>query len=63
MKSGSVEWTPKLRRTGAIAKKIGVVPLWLKDGTKIQTTLLQVISTQPIVFLRCFLIICPCLDC
>lgn len=44
MKSGSVEWTPKLRRTGAIAKKIGVVPLWLKDGTKIQTTLLQVIS-------------------
>lgn len=38
----NVEWTPKLQRTGVIARKIGVYPLWFKDGKKINTTLLQV---------------------
>lgn len=38
----NVQWTPKLRRTGLIARKIGVYPLWLKNGKKITTTLLQV---------------------
>lgn len=37
------EWSPQIRRSGAIAKKIGQYPLWKKDGTKIRTTLLQVI--------------------
>lgn len=36
------EWSPQIRRSGAIAKKIGQYPLWKKDGTKIRTTLLQV---------------------
>lgn len=36
------EWSPVLRRTGVIARKIGVYPLWLKNGKKISTTLLQV---------------------
>lgn len=36
------QWTVTTRRTGLIAKKIGQYPLWLKDGTKIRTTLLQV---------------------
>lgn len=35
-------WTPHVRRSGVIAKKIGQYPLWTKDGTKIRTTLLQV---------------------
>lgn len=38
----SLEWTPGVRRTGVIARKIGQYPLWKKDGTKIRTTLLQV---------------------
>lgn len=38
------EWTERIRRCGAIARKIGLVPLWKKDGTKVHTTMLQVIS-------------------
>lgn len=37
-----IEWTPNLKRTGVIARKIGEVPLWLKTGKKISTTMLQV---------------------
>lgn len=37
-----LEWTPDMRRTGVIARKIGVVPIWLKSGKKIMTTMLQV---------------------
>lgn len=40
--TNNVPWKPNLQRTGVIAKKIGIYPLWLKNGTKIQTTLLQV---------------------
>lgn len=36
------EWHPYVKRTGAIARKIGVVPLWRKNGEKIWTTMLQV---------------------
>lgn len=39
------EWTPFVRRTGVIAKKIGQYPLFKKDGTKVRTTLLQVTKT------------------
>lgn len=35
-------WNKKIRRTGVIAKKIGVYPLWTKKGHRVQTTLLQV---------------------
>ena len=35
-------WRPGCRRTGLIARKIGVYPMWLKDGTKVLTTLLHV---------------------
>lgn len=41
----NVEWTPKLQRTGVIARKIGVYPLWFKNGKKTSTTLLQVRNT------------------
>lgn len=37
------EWNYKYqRRCGLIARKIGVVPLWRKDGTKVTTTMLQI---------------------
>lgn len=36
------QWRRGLRRTGLIAKKIGVYPLWLKNGKKVHSTLLQV---------------------
>lgn len=36
------EWQPGVRRTGVIARKIGVVPLWLNNGKRIITTMLQV---------------------
>ncbi|XP_044732418.1 39S ribosomal protein L3, mitochondrial-like [Chrysoperla carnea] len=47
----SVEWTPGLRRTGTIAKKIGIYPMWLKDGTKISTTLLQIVDNHVVKYI------------
>ncbi|KAJ8921075.1 hypothetical protein NQ315_015871 [Exocentrus adspersus] len=44
----NVEWTPKLQRTGVIARKIGIYPLWMKDGKKVATTLLQVLDNHVI---------------
>lgn len=41
IKPEKIQWTPKMQRTGVIARKIGVYPLWLKNGEKITTTLLQ----------------------
>jgi large subunit ribosomal protein L3 len=35
-------WFPGCRRSGLIARKIGIYPMWLKDGTKVITTLLHV---------------------
>lgn len=36
------QWNKYQRRCGLIARKIGVVPMWKKDGTKMTTTLLQI---------------------
>lgn len=36
------EWATYERRSGVIARKIGVVPLWKKNGKKVMTTMLQV---------------------
>lgn len=43
-------WTPQTRRVGAIARKIGQYPLWKKDGTKIRTTLLQIVDNHVIKY-------------
>lgn len=43
-----VEWESGNRRTGVIARKIGQYPLWKKDGTKIRTTLLQIVDNHVI---------------
>lgn len=47
----SAEWTEKSRRTGLIAKKIGLYPMWLKNGKKVMTTLLQVDDNQVIKYM------------
>lgn len=47
----TVEWQPHARRTGVIAKKIGQYPLWKKDGTKIRTTLLQIVDNHVIKYI------------
>lgn len=36
------EWQPDYRRTGVIAKKLGIVPMWMKNGKKVLTTMFQV---------------------
>ncbi|XP_011505845.1 PREDICTED: 39S ribosomal protein L3, mitochondrial [Ceratosolen solmsi marchali] len=45
------EWQPHYRRVGVIAKKIGIVPLWLKNGKKIITTMLQVSDNHVIKYI------------
>ncbi|EFA04077.1 large ribosomal subunit protein uL3m [Tribolium castaneum] len=45
-----VVWRPGLQRTGVIARKIGIYPMWLKNGKKISTTLLQVLDNQVIKY-------------
>uniref|UniRef100_A0A1B0D1W7 Large ribosomal subunit protein uL3m n=1 Tax=Phlebotomus papatasi TaxID=29031 RepID=A0A1B0D1W7_PHLPP len=45
------EWKPSLRRTGVIARKIGQYPLWLKNGKKIRTTLLQIVDNHVIKYI------------
>lgn len=46
-----VEWSPKLRRTGVLARKIGNYPLWLKNGKKIHTTLLHVVDNHVVRYI------------
>lgn len=44
-------WTPNSRRCGLIARKIGQYPLWLKNGYKLHTTLLQVVDNHVIKYI------------
>lgn len=37
-----VDYFPAARRPGLIVKKIGIYPMWLKNGKRLLTTLLQV---------------------
>ncbi|XP_076269671.1 mitochondrial ribosomal protein L3 [Rhynchophorus ferrugineus] len=48
--TNNVIWTPNIQRTGVIARKIGVYPLWLKNGSKMQTTLLQILDNHVIKY-------------
>ncbi|XP_032678492.1 39S ribosomal protein L3, mitochondrial [Odontomachus brunneus] len=45
------EWKPGMRRTGVIAKKIGVYPLWLKNGKKVTSTLLQIVDNEVVKYI------------
>jgi len=43
-------WEPWTRRCGVLGVKIGVQPLWLKDGRQIMTTLLHVVDNHVVKF-------------
>lgn len=45
------QWTEKSRRCGVIARKIGIYPMWKKDGTRLLTTLLQVSDNHVIKYI------------
>lgn len=45
------KWRPGLRRTGLIAKKIGVYPLWLKNGKKVSSTLFQIVDNEVVKYM------------
>ncbi|XP_064103899.1 large ribosomal subunit protein uL3m-like isoform X1 [Macrobrachium nipponense] len=45
------QWTEKVRRCGVIARKIGIYPMWKKDGTRLLTTLLQVSDNHVIKYI------------
>ena len=54
LREGTIQpknWTPETRRTGLLGVKIGVIPQWKKDGTKILVTLLQVIDNHVIRYI------------
>jgi large subunit ribosomal protein L3 len=40
-------WEPGSRRCGLLAVKIGVQPLWLKNGKQLLTTMLQIQAAGP----------------
>nr|XP_018914189.1 PREDICTED: 39S ribosomal protein L3, mitochondrial isoform X1 [Bemisia tabaci] len=45
------KWRPGTRRVGLIVRKIGVYPMWQKDGTQIATTLFQVADNHVIKYI------------
>ncbi|XP_075212615.1 mitochondrial ribosomal protein L3 [Lycorma delicatula] len=44
------EWMLKTRRTGLIARKIGIYPMWTKEGRHMLTTLLQVVDNHVVSY-------------
>lgn len=47
----SEPWTRNSRRCGLIGKKIGVYPLWLKNGKRVLTTLIQIIDNEVVKYI------------
>ncbi|XP_054002130.1 39S ribosomal protein L3, mitochondrial isoform X1 [Hylaeus anthracinus] len=47
----SKEWTPKSQRTGLIGKKIGIYPMWLKNGQKVLSTLIQIVDNEVVKYI------------
>ncbi|EZA59270.1 hypothetical protein DMN91_008490 [Ooceraea biroi] len=45
------EWRRGMKRTGLIAKKIGIYPLWLKNGKKVLATLLQIVDNEVVKYI------------
>ncbi|XP_060518564.1 large ribosomal subunit protein uL3m [Cylas formicarius] len=45
-----IDWNPRFQRTGVLAKKIGIYPMWMKNGTKMLTTLLQILDNHVIKY-------------
>jgi large subunit ribosomal protein L3 len=42
------KWRKGLTRVGTIGRKLGHYPLWLKDGTRVNTTVLQIVDNHVI---------------
>lgn len=36
------EWQPHYRRVGVIARKLGIIPMYMKNGKKVAVTMFQV---------------------
>ncbi|XP_014213140.1 39S ribosomal protein L3, mitochondrial [Copidosoma floridanum] len=47
----NIEWKPNYQRTGLIAQKIGIYPMWDKDGNKFLTTLFHVYDNHVIKYI------------
>ncbi|XP_029043196.1 39S ribosomal protein L3, mitochondrial [Osmia bicornis bicornis] len=47
----ATEWTEKSKRTGLLGRKIGVHPMWLKNGQKVLTTLIQIIDNEVVKYI------------
>lgn len=47
----NVSWTEDSKRTGLIGKKIGVYPMWLKNGRKVLTTIIQIIDNEVVKYI------------
>ncbi|XP_018359979.1 PREDICTED: 39S ribosomal protein L3, mitochondrial [Trachymyrmex cornetzi] len=47
----TIQWKQGMKRTGLIAKKIGVYPLWLKNGKRVSSTLLQVVDNEIVKYI------------
>ncbi|XP_076647321.1 mitochondrial ribosomal protein L3 [Halictus rubicundus] len=45
------KWTRASKRTGLIGKKIGVYPMWLKNGKKVTSTLIQIIDNEVVKYI------------
>lgn len=45
-----VEWRWGLKRTGLIGRKIGHFPLWLKNGKRIDTTVIQIVDNHVVKY-------------
>ncbi|XP_016837828.1 39S ribosomal protein L3, mitochondrial [Nasonia vitripennis] len=45
------EWKPHYQRVGVLARKIGIVPMWMKDGKKVLTTMFQVADNHVIKYI------------
>lgn len=46
-----IVWKRGMVRCGTIAKKLGHYPLWLKDGKRIATTVLQIVDNHVVKFI------------
>lgn len=46
-----VKWSPGLRRTGLVARKLGYYQLWLKNGKTIDTTVLQIADNHVVKYI------------
>ncbi|XP_017764245.1 PREDICTED: 39S ribosomal protein L3, mitochondrial isoform X2 [Eufriesea mexicana] len=47
----NIPWTKDSKRTGLIGKKIGVYPMWLKNGKKVLATLIQIIDNEVVKYI------------